>query len=403
MAKTIRTHVLSLVVLALLLPETSMGASVYSMVLLGERIESGDVRAITLGGSSQLMVDSLGAVSLNPALLARIPRMTVGATQYVAVDEGRSQEFAERDISVTFSSFRIVVPIAGRLRVGVGYTGRYDPDGGFSVRDATDGGDAYTTTYIKSGGLYSIPLTAAFDVTRFASVGLTFSFENGTVEERWDIVFDDRTFAPASGLKKENLSGNGYGGGVVLYPTRSLMIGGMFESSIDYDAHARERFSQSSLDTSYTETVTLPSRANAGLTWQMTRSLKVLASAAWSDFRNFKGLAFPQDRLNPERSYSIGIEYIRGAGEQSNGFPIRFGFNYQQLPFGYPNKESVDKYLFGLGTGINIKGGKGKVDLGLLVGRVGSIDKNGIEDRLIRVYLGICGSEEWRRKRGRTY
>jgi hypothetical protein len=403
MTKTFRTLSFIVFVFAFLLPGTSMGASVYSMLLMGERIESGDVRAITLGGSQHLMVDSLGAGSLNPALLARIPRMTIAATQYLATDEGRSQDYTEQDISFTFSSFRMVVPVGRWLRFGVGYTGRYDPDGGFTVFSSTDGGDAYRTTYTTSGGLYSIPLMVAFDLTRFVSIGLTYSFESGTVEQRWDIVFDDPDFAPASGIKKENVRGRGFGGGLVLHPFQGLMIGGMYESSIDYDSEARDRYQQTALDTSYSGSVFLPPRVNAGVTWQIRRSLTVLASAAFSDFKDFRGFAFPQDRLKTERSYSVGLEYIRGAGENKHGIPIRLGFNYQQLPFGHPNEELVNKVTFGLGSGIYIKGGKGKVDLGLVVGRVGSIDKNGIEDRLIRLYVGVSGSELWKRKGVRRY
>jgi len=286
-----RIWMVLLIVATLSAPAEPKAASVYSMVLVGEAIESGDVRAISLGGSTQLFVDSLGAVQLNPALLARIPRVTIGATQYLAMDQGRSDAYRETDVSFTFSSFRAVFPVTGLFRFAIGYTGRYEPEGSFSLRDATDGGDEFTQTYKKSGGLFSIPLTAAFDVTRYASVGLTFSFERGTIEERWDVVFDELSFVPGAGLKKKDLSGTGFGGGVVLYPASGVTIGGMYESAIDYDAEVYEKYTQVSLDTSYSSTLSLPARVSAGATWRFGDTFMVLASGAWRDYvERLKGI-----------------------------------------------------------------------------------------------------------------
>jgi long-subunit fatty acid transport protein len=380
------------------------------MILVGEAIESGDVRAISLGGSTQLFVDSLGAVHLNPALLARIPRVTIGATQYLAVDQGRSDTYNERDASFTFSSFRIVFPITGLFRFAVGYTGRYEPDGGFSLRDATEGGDRFTQTFKKSGGLFSVPLTASFDVKRFASVGLTFSLERGTVQERWDIVFDEGGSTPGAGLKKEDLSGTGFGGGVVFYPANGLMIGGMVESAVDYDAEVFEKYTQTSLDTSYSSTLSLPGRVSAGASWRWGDRFMFLASAAWRDFAGFEGMGFPErgaglppSRLRSEQSYSFGVEYLRGLRLRSKRIPLRIGFNYQQLPLEFPAGQPVNKYLVSLGTGIGIRGGRGKVDIAVVAGKDGSIGSNGIENRLFRIYLGVSGSEAWKRKGEEQY
>ncbi len=392
-----------LILATLFAPVGSRAASVYSMILVGEAVESGDVRAISLGGSTQLFVDSLGAAHSNPALLSRIPRVTIAATQYVAVDQGRSEGYSERDASFTFASVRAVFPVLSIARLSIGYVGRYDPDGAFSLRDKTDGGNDYTKTYEKSGGLFSVPLTASFDLTRFVSVGLTFSLERGTVEERWDIVFDEKSFEPSAGLKKYDVSGTGYGIGAAMYPAASLVIGGTYESGIDYDADIYERYTQSALDTSYGGDLTLPARVTAGVTWQWKDRLLVLASAVWADFKEFDGLGFPADRLESEQKYCVGLEYLPGVGLRGKRMPFRVGFSYGRLPFDYPEGNKVDKYLVSLGTGIKIRGGKGKLDIAVVAGKDGSLGANGIENRLIRVYLGVSGSEAWRRKGAELY
>ncbi len=393
-----------LIVLGLLVPVGVRAVSTYSMILVGERLDAGDVRAVSLGGSQQILVDSLAAVSANPALLSKLPRVTIGASQFVGIDQGRSDDYRERDISVAFTGLRIVFPVYNLFRFSIGYMGRFDPEGGFVVDDATESDDVYTTTYTRSGGLFSIPLTASFDVTRFASVGLTFSLEDGSVEERWDVVFEDPLYEPSGALRKVSMSGTGYAAGLVLFPLDGLTIGGMWESGIDYDSDVREQFRDlATVDTSYTRTVKLPSRVNAGISWRVANRFLLLASYTYSDFKKFEGLSFPVDRLAEEKSYALGLEYLPGISLKGKRMPLRLGFNYQTLPFDYPQGEPLKKFLVSLGTGFSIKNGMGKIDLALQFGQAGSLKNNGIEDRLIRVYVGICGSELWKRKGGRNY
>ncbi len=382
------------------LPATAWATSLFSLNFLGEKLEAGDARSIALGGSTQLLQDSLGVLLLNPALLARLPRVTVGTSQFLAIDEGRSTDFREQDISFTFSSFRAAFPLTSDLTFSIGFRGRYDPDGSIATRDSTAAGDPFTTTFFRSGGLFSVPLTASFNVTRYASVGLTFSFEQGFVEDRFEIVFDKRAITRGAGLKKEDLSGNGYAAGLVLYPFDNLMIGAMWESSIDYDTEIQERFTQEVLDTFYTSTVRLPSGTNFGVTWQPAGSFLLAGSAAFRDFDGFEGLEFPVDRLDREESYSFGAEYGRGVPIKGHRFPLRLSINYQKLPFDHPLGQDIKKFLIGFGTGISLSGGRGKMDLTFQAGKIGSISDNGLEDRIFRIYVGISGSEAWTRKRG---
>jgi hypothetical protein len=391
-----------IIVWGVLLPSAVGGTSLYSLNFIGERLESGDTRAIALGGVTQLIPDSLGVLQLNPALLTHVRRVTIGATQLLALDEGRSADYTERDISVAFPVFRVAFPIARRLVISIGYTGRFDADGTLGITGVSSGGDAYTQTFKKSGGLFSIPATASIALTRFASVGLTLSMERGFIEERWDIVFDDRSFAPGAGLKKEEVSGTGFGGGLVL-TWGKLLVGGMYESAIDYDADIRERFTESGLDTSYQESVTLPERVSVGATLKVTPDVMLLGSASWSNFEDFEGMAFPMDRLGTERSYAIGLEYSKGLPVKGRRLPIRLSFNYQELPYEQPLGKTVNKVLFGLGTGLLFGGGRGKIDLALQAGKIGSINDNLLEDRIFRIYLGVSGSEAWKRKRERDY
>jgi hypothetical protein len=73
-------------------------------------------------------------------------------------------------------------------------------------------------------------------------------------------------------------------------------------------------------------------------------------------------------------------------------------FHYQELPFEYPRGKPVEKWLIGLGTGLVTRGGKTKFDFALQAGKSGVIGENGLEDRLVRFYVGIVGGEVWTRR-----
>jgi len=380
-------------------PQRAEAASVYSMVLVGERVESGDVRAIALGGSAQLISDSLGVLYSNPALLSRTRAVTLGITQVLAMDEGRSDDYTERDNSFLFPTLKVSFPIMGRFVLSTGYMSRYDPDGSFTLDGVTESGDEYTTRFTKSGGLFSVPLIIAADVTRFVSVGASFSFEAGNVEERWEREFEDPDFVPGAGFQREDLKGTSFGGGLVLRPFEKVMIGGSYQSEIDYETEVSRIFTNASLNTSSTSTAKLPARVSAAATVGLGSWL-FLGSYAWSDFAEFEGFGFPTDRLGMETSYAFGVEY-GGVSIGNKKLPIRVSFNYQELPFDHPRDSSIEKFLVGIGSGLIVRNGSAKFDFAIQAGKVGALNTNGLEDRLIRVYVGLVGAERWTRRAGR--
>jgi long-subunit fatty acid transport protein len=372
--------------------------SIFSMNLLGERIESGDARAIALGGSFQMVLDSLGVLQQNPAMLTYCRKVTVGAGQLFAMDKGRSETSTERDVSVSYPVFMGAFPITKYLTLGIGYRGKNDPDGTFTLSGTTNSGTDYRRIFSKSGGLYSVPLTLAVTFSRYAALGMSYTLEKGSIEDRWDVTFEDITFMPGAGLKREELNGSGYGVGVLMFPGGPLMVGATYESEVEYDVNIKERFTEPALDTNYVQSAKVPPRLSVALTWRITPSWHALASYVTADFTKFEGLDFPSDRLYREESIAIGAEYTKGIPLKGKRFPLRFSFNYQRLPYDFPAGERIRKIMFGFGTGLNLGSGKAKMDIALRVGKVGSLSNNTMEDRLVRLYVSVTGSEVWKRK-----
>jgi hypothetical protein len=367
---------------------------VYDLLLLGRRISSGDAAASALGGSMQLLEDSLAVMQANPAMLSLAKRVTFGVAQYVTGDQDESTDLSRDDVSYRLSTFIFAFPVHRRLSVGIGFRARYDADGVFTTRLETSEGAAYDEVYQRSGGLSSIPLTLAADVTRFLRVGGFASLERGTIENLWVFDFASGTARDASSLQRWTLRGTGWGAGVVLRPVRAVTLGAHYESQVDYDTEVEERHTNDSANANYTETTVLPERWTGSLLVRIGQKNAVHAGVSVSDFADFRGLAFPRDRLGREQMVAVGFERRRALA----GAPVRISATYGRLPYTLPAGETLERVGGAIGTGLSLGGGKGKIDLALEYARTGSVGTNSYENRMFRFYVGVGGGETWRGK-----
>lgn len=375
---------------------TARAESIFGMNLLGERFEPVDARVAALGGFVQVVDDSLGLLQYNPAMLAWAKRVTFGVAGYVTRDDNQSADLERVVMSTKFSAFAFAFPLFNqRLTASVGYRGRYDPDGDFEVPGETATGETYSDIYQRSGGTWAVPISVAADLGRTAKVGGFFSLERGTIENRWTIDFDGTNTADSFSDQLRTLSGSSFGAGGVVRPMASVSVGVMYEGEIRYDTDVDETFTNSGADTSYKETTVQPDRWTVSASWRAAPRFVVYAGGSFSDFTKFEGLNFPTDRLTEERVASLGLEYrFQGAR-----LPIRASVRYEQLPYTLPGGQEITKTAFAIGSGLLFRSGKGKIDAGLQFGKVGSVDTNTYQDRQVRFYLSITGSENWSTER----
>jgi long-subunit fatty acid transport protein len=342
--------------------------------------------------------DSL-ALQHNPATAAAIRKFTFEADVYFSSNRARSGEFNETDASFTFSSFAFAVPVISRLSLGLGYRGRYSAPSGFVIEDATAGGEDYTQTYSRTGGLISFPFVAGLRVTNYLWLGGTVSVERGKYENTWQIEFQDPTYNVATSRQTWELRGTGYSAGAVLRPGGGVSLGLTWESEIDYDTDVEKRFTNSNSDSNYAESSRLPARWTVSGSWRFHKKMAVYGTWSYSDFTRFVGLAFPADRLYTENIVSAGFEYLRAVPLGKARLPVRLGVMFTRPPYDEPAGSRIDSYLVQLGTGWLSRSGKGKVDIALQAGVTGNVDTNGLEDRVFRIFIGVSGAEIWRRHR----
>jgi hypothetical protein len=381
-------------------PRAGVAESVFGLNLIGERMDTGDARSAALGGFVQLIDDSLGVLQYNPATTAWAKKVTFCVAGYVTSDKNKSVDAQEKSVSTKIAGFTFAFPLYRKsLSVSLGYRGRYDPDGEFSVQEKTSEGDLYYNRFERSGGLWTVPFALAADFGPRGKLGGFYSLERGTIENRWVIDFQGSSTADAVSTQYREFSGGGWGVGGVVRPVNRVSLALSYEGAVDYDVATDETYTNASANVSYTENVSLPERWTGSAVVRPGGGFTVYAGGSVSDFEKFRGLAFPADRLVREEVVSVGLEYHRSRAL----LPIRLSARFEQLPYTLPDGEKIQKMAFTLGTGLLFKSRTGKLDLALQFGKTGSVDTNGYEDQFIRFFMSIAGSEEWKRKRESRY
>lgn len=92
MMKRRGTLVMIFCALTAFVAQRAVAESVFGLNLIGMRVDSGDVRAIALGGGFHLVDDTLGVGQTNPAFLANVSRVTFSASQFFSRDTNKDRK-----------------------------------------------------------------------------------------------------------------------------------------------------------------------------------------------------------------------------------------------------------------------------------------------------------------------
>ncbi|HEX5132762.1 MAG TPA: hypothetical protein VFX92_09775 [Candidatus Krumholzibacteria bacterium] len=381
-------------------PIRARAESIFGINLLGEHVDTGDARMIGLGGFVQLVDDSLGVLQYNPATTAWVKRVTFGVAGYVSSDANKSADFEEKTISTKITGLTFAFPLfRNTLSASFGFRGRYDPDGTFAVPMTTSEGDAYENRFERSGGLWTVPMTLALDGGRFGKIGGFYTLDRGSIEDKWIIDFTGPATADAVSTQNREFSASSWGVGAVVRPLRRVSLGLMYEAAVDYDVQVDESYTNSGANTRYNESMTLPARWTGSATLRPGGGFVVHAGASVSDFEKFDGVSFPAGRLAREETVALGMEYRR----HGQRLPLRAAARYEQLPYTLPEGENIQRRSLALGTGLLFRDRRGRMDIALQFGQTGSVNTNTYEDRFVRFFVSITGSEEWKRQRETRY
>jgi hypothetical protein len=233
-------------------------------------------------------------------------------------------------------------------------------------------------------------------VASWARVAGAFQLERGSIKDVSRIEFHAASYNAVESRRDRNFSGTSWNISTLFQVHPRLSLGAALSSETEYSVDEVFTYTRSEFDSTSRYDFTLPSSWEIGAAFGVTDRWW-LSSHYWQ-----RGApepdGFPQlaGSIGDERLVSFGIERRRA---QTGGFfsriPLRLGFFEDRWHLEYPDGRPVRSRFVTFGSGFGLPGGPGAVDLSFEIGQIGSVNDNGVDERVFRFAVGLSASEAW--------
>jgi hypothetical protein len=374
--------------------------STFGMNFLGEHQFPGSARYRALGLSAYAVIDSAGAVSANPAAMADLTRLTFSLVEILSVTNVRSGSAAAYQSRYQLPSVMLGVPVRKGLVLGFGYLTAFSGKNDVSLESPVDSSVTAYEVFRHRSGLFTVPFSLAWRPVPWLRVAGAYQLERGSIRDDYRVEFRREYYSTVESKRVRTFSGDSWSGSVLLnvYPRLSLALG--WNGGVAYEGDETFRYSRAEFDSIAPWRYKIPSFWETGAAFGVTE--RWWASAHYwrrgaPETRGFEQLA---GSIGEERLAALGIER---RGVKAGGFfariPLRLGFYENRWHFEYPAGRPVKSRFFTFGTGFNLPGGPGQMDLSFEIGQIGSAANNGVDERVFRMAFGLSASETWSKRR----
>jgi len=374
--------------------------SIFGLDYLGEHRFAGSARERALGFSLFAAPDTNSALTANAATLSGLTRLTFSFFEMLGASTVRSADLSAHENRFELPSVMVAVPLRPGLVAGVGYRTRFAGKGEFTYEVPIEDTPTAYETYRHRGSLFTAPITLSWAATCWLSVAGQLNIERGAIDDNVSSKFHEDNYATMESKRTRSFSGTSWEASALLRVVPRLFVGGSVNGPIDYGVTEDFVYTRSDLDSTAAFDLTLPLSYGVGVCagaserWWLSARYWQRGAPEPDGFPRFAGA------LGDERLLAFGLER-RGAA--SGGFwtriPIRLGFYEDRWHIEVPAGSPVKSRFFTLGTGFKLPGGPGMLDLSLEAGQIGSKDENGVDERLVRIGVGISAGEAWSKRK----
>jgi len=391
---------------ALLAQPAAAQESIFSLQFLGVSEETGDTRARGQGVLGIAVDERQSSIALNPATHARLTRMTLSvmgvAGQRRSEEPGRS----DRQGLARFPHARVALPLPGDVVLSAGFLGLRNFRSEFALAERRVAGLPYVQTFTRTGTLYTMPVGLARQIGPYVSVGATLDFVLGTVDEAWTTGGD--SLLALRTRRRDTFSGRNVTVGAVVRPWRGLRVGVTASPSVDIDRSARTTIEDARItattalrDTTVLSSVQFPATWRAGVALDLGPHWTLAADALRRSWEDYDGRLYGAQAVGLESRVGGGVEFRPQRRTWWGGLAYRAGVSRTTWPQRVGGA-ALREMAVHMGTGLDLKGGFGRLDIGFEYGRTGSLETNGGRESSWRFLLGLSGQETWRRRSPRN-
>lgn len=379
------------------------------------------VRLKGMGGVGNAIFDKTLINTSNPATLAKMDTLAFlfDAGVYFKTSTFSTSANSERGANASFDYLAMAFGLTKWWKVGVGVQ-PYSTSGYKMVVPASrlDAG-SYNTVYKGSGGLNQVMLTNAFRLGKYFSIGANAYYVFGNTQNTTTVYFDSTyyigtrrsidmmvsSFMFDYGLMFDTPLGSDMHLSIgVTYDQRVKLNGKQttfirsIEEDMDYDVEYL-------IDTVYYNVndhakLTMPQGFGVGFALQKNNRWTLGADFNWTQWSRFAREGATEDLHDSWRA-AVGFEYMPSYSSVSNYFrkaSYRLGTSYEH---GFLNLNDRNLNSLGITAGVSLPLPRSlsKVNLAVEVGQFGTKQEGLIQERYLKVDVGVSVFERWFMKR----
>ncbi|MBN1651985.1 MAG: hypothetical protein JW857_11695 [Bacteroidales bacterium] len=415
-----KTVLLVSMLLPLLVLAQNQTTSPYSFFGIGDVNDQVNIRTFGMGGANLAVRSNMYINFSNPASYTGIDSLSfvagIGIQSTMASYRTNEQTSNLENTSVNHLSFAF--PITHWWKTSIALTPYSNV--GYEVQEdkVLDINVLSRNIYQGTGGVDRINWGNAFELSKNFSVGMNASYYFGRVEHRTSVIFPDSAYIENTRLTERDLI-NGFAlsfGVQYFIPTGKNSFIGLAATysptaslKIDSDLLATtfigdEEGYEVGIDTVYVQTgfegeTVLPYTYGFGISWEKKNKLLIAADFMFDNWSDFTYLN-ESNNLSDKMKASFGLEYIPTSNSLSNYFKLvhyRVGFRYQKMGLEFNNNDLAE-YAISVGFGLPLRKSATILNLGIEVGQNGTLESSLIQERFVKVALGISIKESWFRK-----
>ena len=368
--------------------------SIYSIPGIGELTYNNNVRVNALGGLGIAVEDEIVTSVFNPCSIIALKNTSfyLGGKHSRVSSNYYSSEFMQTITRFAGAGFGLKV--RENMGIAMVLSPYSDLNYSFKLQD-----DEETTKSIRgNGGLNTFSFAAAYKLKNLISLGLSFNYYFGNIDETYRIDFTDNTYTDAERIVYASLKGLSTRGGILLSLKDKFKIGFVYNTSVTLDGEQGIKFYEDSTGYISKFKYKLPSSFGFGLLTQLTNKMTLNIDFYKNLYKNTKidGTLVPFH--NNSNHYGIGLEY-RDSDDLRDPYKkrisYRLGFNFGNFYINDLNNNKVNEFYISTGIGLPFLQNKGRIDISFQFGKRGSKSLVPGVDNIFRIFINIAGSEIW--------
>lgn len=387
------------------------GGSVYTRYGLGEFKYSFSARRFGMGELGYSVADRDFVSSLNPASWTKISftRFETG----LSVDASTQNSASSKSVFNSYASFKGLIfgfPISRDN--GIAFVSGIVPYTNVSYQvlssEVSDLVPEHQVTYTGEGGISKLFFGSSYNLPFGFSLGLSFDYYNGRINNNTEIVFgDSTTYHDATFKRQFNYHGIGMTAGLISGDISKLFGASDFkEFRVGFSLSPQVSLSADSSST-YVSLIgtydnvtgsiksTLPMRLGIGASFQITDNYLFSLDFMHQPMSKFDLGGVKSNVLQDISKFSFGFEYQPTA--RYNSFwglvMLRAGLSYENTPYKF-NGESINQTSVYAGCSLPLSW-ENTLDIGFQYGIRGTTNKNLLQEKVYKFNFSLSIGELW--------